>query len=116
MRSPLISKDEPSVQSLSASVIRQNVNRDNPIKIATSLPGVTQGDQGEVYIRGSRPLSTQYITDGIKMPDGKIGIPGQAIGSMKVYTGGIPANYGDVTGGVIVVETMSYYDLLQMYR
>ena len=45
-----------------------------------------------------------------------MGIPGIAVGSVKVYTGGIPAAYGDVTGGVIVVETKSYFDYAQRFK
>jgi hypothetical protein len=30
---------------------------------------------------------------------------------MIVYAGGIPAKYGDAMGGVIVLETKSYFDL-----
>jgi hypothetical protein len=52
----------------------------------------------------------------MKSITGDIGIPGQAIGSLKVYTGGVPARYGDLSGGVIVVETKSYFDLSQQYK
>ena len=52
----------------------------------------------------------------MKSITGEIGIPGLAVGSIKVYTGGIPSNYGDVTGGVIVVETTSYFDLAQKFK
>jgi outer membrane receptor protein involved in Fe transport len=38
-------------------------------------------------------------------------IPSSAIGSISVYTGGLPAKYGDTTGGVVVIETKSYMDL-----
>ncbi len=115
-RTPLISKDEPHVQILTTKELKRNVNRNNPIAIATSLPGVVLAPNGkDVYIRGSRPQSTQFITDGMKSMTGNIGIPGQAIGSLKVYTGGVPARYGDITGGVIIVETKSYFDLAQEY-
>jgi len=30
---------------------------------------------------------------------------------MEAYTGGIPAKYGDTTGGVVILETLSYFDL-----
>jgi outer membrane receptor protein involved in Fe transport len=33
-----------------------------------------------------------------------------------VYSGAIPAKYGDTNGGVIVVETRSYFDLLREYN
>jgi hypothetical protein len=29
---------------------------------------------------------------------------------MSIYTGGLPAKYGDTTGGVIVIETKSYLE------
>lgn len=114
---PLISKDEPHVKMLTAKDIQKNVNRQDPIQIVATLPEVTLAPNGrDVYIRGSRPQSTQFITDGMKSMLGEIGIPGQAIGALKVYTGGVPARYGDITGGVIVVETKSYFDLAQQYK
>jgi len=113
---PLISIEEPMVVMLTATDLKNDPNIKDPIKMIGALPRVKTSSTGEVYISGSRPNSTQFITDGVKMPDGKIGIPGQAIGSIKVYTGGVPARYGDLTGGVIVVETKSYYDLLQAYK
>jgi hypothetical protein len=33
-----------------------------------------------------------------------------------VYSGAIPAKYGDTTGGVVVMETLSYFDLLREYN
>lgn len=114
---PLIDPDEPHVKMLTAKDIKNDPNIHNPIQIVASIPGVTLAPNGkDVYIRGSRPASTQFITDGVKSITGKIGIPGQAIGSIKVYTGGVPARYGDVSGGVIVVETKSYFDLAQQYK
>jgi hypothetical protein len=42
----------------------------------------------------------------------EMNIPGRAIGSIIAYSGGIPAKYGDFTGGVVVIETKSYFDWL----
>ncbi len=113
----LIDKGEPQVQKILPNELKHTVNLHNPIAIVTTLPGVTLAPNGkDVYIRGSRPTSTQFIIDGMKSITGGIGIPAQAIGSIKVYTGGIPAQYGDVTGGVIVIETKSYFDLAQAYK
>ena len=114
---PLISKSEPHVLALTPYEMEHSPNQRDPIKIATSLPGVTLANNGkDVYIRGARPTSTQFITDGMKSITGEIGIQGQAIGAMKVYTGGIPAKYGDVSGGIIIVETKSYFDLAQQFK
>ncbi len=114
---PLIDKGQPGVQHITPIELKRSVHRQDPIKIVTHMPGVTLAPNGkDVYVRGSRPQSTQFITDGMKSITGDIGIPGQAIGSIKVYTGGVPARYGDLTGGVIVVETKSYFDLAQEYK
>ena len=57
-----------------------------------------------------------FSSSGVKSITSKIGIPGQAIGSIKVYTSGVPASYGDVSGGIIVMETKSYFYLAQKYK
>ncbi len=116
---PLINKDEPGTQHIPMKEFKNNVNsRMNPLVAITDLAtGLTLAPNGkDVMVRGSRPASTQFITDGVKSITGDIGIPGQAIGSVKVYTSGIPARYGDVSGGIIVVETKSYFDLAQKYK
>jgi hypothetical protein len=70
---------------------------------------------GDVIIRGSRPGDAVYYVDGVKSQDLN-GVPGVGIGSMMGYTGGIPAKYGDTTGGVIVLETKSYFDLYYAWK
>ena len=115
---PLIDKSEPGVQHVDPKSFQRDPNRMDPIK---AIVGLTSGLQlapngKDVMIRGARPTSTQFITDGVKSRTGDIGIPGLAVGSVKVYTSGIPSAYGDVTGGVIVVETKSYFDLAQKFK
>jgi outer membrane receptor for ferrienterochelin and colicin len=72
---------------------------------------VKKGTDGELYFRGSRTGAVQYNIDGVKMGANAARIPSSAIGSISVYTGGLPAKYGDTTGGVVVIETKSYMDL-----
>ncbi|MDF1672268.1 MAG: TonB-dependent receptor [Vicingaceae bacterium] len=114
---PLIDPDEPHVKMLTAKMLKNDPNIHNPTEMLNKIEGVTVAPNGrDVYVRGSRPQATQFITDGMKSITGGIGIPGQAIGSIKVYTGGVPARYGDLSGGVIVTETKSYFDLAQEYQ
>lgn len=80
---------------------------ENLISSITSEIMVTERD--ELYFRGARNDNFVYIIDGVKAPDGKANIPSGAIGSMAVYTGGVPAMYGDFTGGCIVIETKSFF-------
>lgn len=69
----------------------------------------------EMIIRGSRPGDVIYYVDGVKSSDLN-GVPGVGIGSMMGYTGGIPAKYGDTTGGVVILETKSYFDLYYAWK
>lgn len=72
-------------------------------------------NDGELVIRGSRPGDMLYLIDGIKTAQIG-GMPSAAIGSLTVYTGGIPAKYGDTLGGVVAMETQSYFDLYRSWK
>ncbi|WP_027420583.1 carboxypeptidase-like regulatory domain-containing protein [Crocinitomix catalasitica] len=69
----------------------------------------------DIIIRGSRPGDAIYYIDGVKMDD-MGSIPGIAISGLEAYTGGIPAKYGDTTGGVISLETKGYFDLYYAWK
>ena len=71
--------------------------------IAQTVAGAsTAGTGGGVSIRGAR-TSTWYYIDGIKVR-GSSALPKSAIEEVQVVTGGIPANIGDATGGVINIS------------
>ena len=73
--------------------------------IASTTAGIYQKDEGDaVNVRGSRSDATSYIVDGIKVR-GTMGVPTSAIEQITVVTGGLPAKYGDATGGIIEVTT-----------
>lgn len=75
--------------------------------IATTVAGAsTAGTGGGVSIRGARSENTYYYIDGVKVSAGAgIGLPKSAIEEVQVVTGGVPANYGDVTGGLVNITT-----------
>lgn len=75
--------------------------------IATTVAGTTDaGTGGGISIRGARAENTYYYIDGVKVPAGAgTGLPKSAIEEVQVITGGVPANYGDVTGGLINITT-----------
>lgn len=114
---PLINPDEPNKLVLvQADIAKLAVNK-NPVAIISSMsPDVKTNEDGEMYFRGSRSGANLYYIDGIRVSSLQNVIPGQAIGNLAVYTGGIPAKYGDTTGGVVVIETQSYFDLYNRYR
>ena len=69
----------------------------------------------DIIIRGSRPGDAIYYIDGVKMDD-MGSIPGIAISGLEAFTGGIPAKYGDTTGGVVSLETKGYFDLYYAWK
>ncbi len=112
---PLIRPDDPSRMVMTTAQIETNATRKDPVKmIASMTPGVTKArNSDELYFRGSRAGSMAYYVDGVKVTGTNPGVPSEAINSVSVYTGGLPAKYGDVTGGVVAIETKSYFDLYQ---
>jgi hypothetical protein len=65
-------------------------------------------NDGMLYVRGARKDATQYFVDGEKVIGG-MEVPATAIESATIITGGIPAQYGDLTGGVVIITTKDYF-------
>jgi hypothetical protein len=109
---PLVDKDCPRI-TIPTDYIAQSPHIRNPLAMLAGYSSEIQmpeGGGGQVIIRGSRPGDAVYYIDGVKMTD-MSSVPGVSIGGLEAYTGGIPAKYGDTTGGVIILETKSYFDL-----
>ncbi|MGI8892498.1 MAG: TonB-dependent receptor domain-containing protein [Bacteroidia bacterium] len=104
-RNPLIDKGNPSSQTtITSEEIKVAPTRDVR-SVASTTAGVYQQDEGEALnIRGSRDNSTEYYIDGIKVR-GSTNIPQAGIEQITVVQGGIPAQYGDATGGIINITT-----------
>jgi hypothetical protein len=64
----------------------------------------------QVYARGSRDGDVIYIVNGIKTRNKPI-LPNCSLNEIQYYLGGVPAKYGDTTGGVIIIQTTGYFDL-----
>jgi len=76
--------------------------------LITLTPGVIATDDGkDIYMRGSRRGSTAYYVDGNRIA-GTPEVPGLGISGMEVLTGGVPAEYGDCTGGLVIITTKDY--------
>lgn len=98
----------PTAHVIGPSVIKESPMRDVKDFVATA-PGIVQRDDGGAFnVRGSREDATQYIVDGVKMIGG-FTIPKAAIHDITVLTGGIPAQFGDATGGIVIITTKSFF-------
>ncbi len=83
--------------------------------IASMTTDVRKTDDGSLVFRGARKGDLISYIDGVKMVDVQ-NVPSSALGYIMVYSGAIPAKYGDTTGGVVVMETVSYFDLLREWE
>lgn len=103
---PLISKDHTSS---GGTVTRENIAKmpgRSAVSVAQTVGGVFSKDDGstDLNIRGSRSNATDTYIDGIKVR-GSQNLPNSAIEQVTVITGGLPAQFGDVTGGVVNITT-----------
>ena len=83
--------------------------------IAGASSDIKMTDDGDLVFRGARKGDMIYVLDGVKSSEISR-VPGVAIARMQIYTGGLPAKYGDTLGGAIVVETKSYFDLYNAWK
>ncbi len=104
-KTPLIDIGNPATSiNIDKEQIQQAPTRDVN-SLASAGAGVFQKDEGgALNIRGSRSDGTAYYVDGIKVRGG-VGLPQKGTEQITVITGGVPAQYGDATGGIISVTT-----------
>ena len=110
----LIDPEEPSFVTISESQIKTIANARDPktlMALASDGAITTSADGQEVYFRGSRDGSFITYFDGMKIEGSAPSVPMACLKSYSVYTGGLPAKYGDTSGGVVVIETKSFFDL-----
>jgi hypothetical protein len=111
----MISGDLP-VKMLTAEEIDKSPLKFNMKGLIASMSSeIRLDDDGSLAFRGARKNDMLYLVDGVKTS--QVGsVPGCSIGSMMVYTGGLPAKYGDTMGGVVVMESKSYFDLYRQWE
>lgn len=108
----MVNPEETAVITMKAADLQLLPNNKNPVEMLDVVsPGVQVTEDKQVIMRGARPGSNAYYVDGMRVRSIDGGLPPGSIKSMSVYTGGVPAMYGDLTGGVVVIETNSYFDL-----
>ena len=101
---PLISKDQTSSGgTITSEEIKKVPGRDIS-SIAAAVGGVKVNEDGSYNVRGARSEGTDTYIDGIRVR-GSANLPKDAIEQVTVITGGMPAEYGDATGGIISVTT-----------
>ena len=101
---PLIQKDKTSVGGTMTSEEIDKMPEKSVAAVAMTVGGVFSRDGDDLSIRGQRSEGTVYYIDGIKVT-GTTSLPQSAYDQISVILGGVPAQYGDVTGGVVSITT-----------
>lgn len=101
---PLINKDGGASGGTVGREDIGNMSVRSAADVAATVGGVQVSETGDMSIRGSRSDASYYYIDGIKVR-GSSSLPKSAIEEVSVITGGVPANYGDVTGGIVSITT-----------
>jgi outer membrane receptor protein involved in Fe transport len=99
---PMIEKDNNSKTIGSKDITKLPTRSLNAIAGTTS--GANQTSGGGISFLGSRTDATAYFVDGVRVL-GSSSVPQSAQGQIEVIQSGVPAQYGDFTGGAIVITT-----------
>lgn len=101
---PLIEADQTSSgQTLTSDEITKMPGRDAS-SVAILTGGVFSQDGSMGSVRGQRDDATNIYIDGIRVR-GSANVPQSAIDQVSMTVGGIPAQYGDATGGILSITT-----------
>lgn len=98
----MIEKDKNS-QTITSKDIA-NLPTRNLNAIAATSSAANQTNDGQISFLGSRADATAYFVDGVRVLSNQ-GVPQSAQGQIEIIQSGIPAQYGDFTGGAISITT-----------
>ena len=80
----------------------------NTAQVVSLSANVHNDGKGALSIGGGRTSGNNIIVDGVQYSGGQLGtttLPPGAAGEIKTYASGVPARYGDASGGVVVVTS-----------
>jgi hypothetical protein len=104
---PIVSKVYSTITTISSQLAQElgTMSISDKITAVCSSCGLTSDNQ--LVMRGARPGTIEYIIDGEKA-FGTTQAPNLAVQQISILSGGIPAEYGDLTGGIIIISTKDY--------
>ena len=114
---PMVDATMIDITSMSSIEISQSANYgDNAVNmINNKTSGAVADSDGQWHLHGARADATAYLIDGVKVTS-MFGLPNASIENISLISGGVPAMYGDLTSGVMVVTTKDYFSLMRNKR
>jgi hypothetical protein len=101
-----------SFESISGKDLTQTAGYTSGSNIMEAVPllvsDVVETPGGGLHFRGGRDGTSATYVDGVRTY-GETRITGSAIENLTIFTGGVPACYGDMTSGAVILTTKSYF-------
>jgi len=106
---PIIDRRFTTMDNIKSEQIEHMPDNGSIIGIITNVSSsvIPTSDGKGIQVRGSRRDATGYLIDGERV-FGNANIPAFAIANVTMVTGGVPAEYGDLSGGVVVITTKDF--------
>jgi hypothetical protein len=103
---PIVDKDKPGATVLTRKEINQIPTMETKDLVGLT-PALYQSQRGkDVNIGGARTDGTLYVIDGVQVRGQQgVNMSQGSVEQLEVITSGIPAKYGDVSGGVINITS-----------
>jgi len=107
-----VKRPSASRKTISANEAARVAPGGDPVQVTKLLPGVQTNSFGtDIAVRGSGPEDSLYYIDHFEVPGifhfiaGLSVMPDQLISDVEFAAGGFGPEYGEATGGVIVIKT-----------
>ncbi|MFK7806221.1 MAG: carboxypeptidase regulatory-like domain-containing protein [Saprospiraceae bacterium] len=101
---PLVDQDNTTQGAIVTGEDIQKFATKSIQAVAAATAGMSQVDDGDgLTVRGSRSNATDVYVDGIRVSASQV--QEADVEQLQIITGGIPAFYGDVTGGIVSITT-----------
>ncbi len=108
-RAPIINPEHPGGSSTKTAEQIDKAPTRNTADLASLSTQVHQSSSGGgLSIAGGRTSNTKYVIDGQQLPPGSNTFTNQNPGNVEAittYVSGVPARYGDASGGLITITT-----------
>lgn len=114
---PLVDPTMIDITSITSEEWDKSIYRSEGVLTAihNNYSGAVADSEGQWHVNGARADATEYLIDGVKVTK-MSGLPSTSIENVSLISGGVPAMYGDLTSGVIVVTTKDYFSMMRHKR
>lgn len=105
---PLVNPRAPGVAHTLTSEEIEKLPTLNTLTAASTGTGSYTNAAGQLQLGGGRASGTKVIIDGMQLNPGEVGftnLPPGSVDQIQTLTGGLPARYGDASGGVVNIIT-----------